>query len=41
MGVGTAAALAGQYYVSHHWREIIAFMLATPGKRDGPRGRPA
>ena len=41
VGVGTAAALAGQYYVSHHWREIIAFMLATPGKRDSPRGRPA
>ena len=40
-GVGTAAALAGQYYVSHHWREIIAFILATPGKRDRLRGRPA
>ena len=41
VGVGTAAALAGQYYVSHHWREIIAFMLATPGKKDRLRGRPA
>lgn len=41
VGVGTAAALAGQYYVSHHWREIIAFILATPGKKDRLRGRPA
>ena len=41
VGVGTAAALAGQYYVSHHWREIIAFMLATPGKKERLRGRPA
>ena len=41
VGVGTAAALAGQYYVSHHWREIIAFLLATPGKKDRLRGRPA
>ena len=41
VGAGTAAALAGQYYVSHHWRKIIAFMLATPGKEQGPRGRPA
>ncbi len=40
VGVGTAAALAGQYYVSHHWREIIAFMLATPGKSERLRGRP-
>ena len=40
VGVGTAAALAGQYYVSHHWREIIAFMLATPGKNERLRGRP-
>tara|TARA_B100001123_G_scaffold364284_1_gene422534 strand:- start:9020 stop:11332 length:2313 start_codon:yes stop_codon:yes gene_type:complete len=39
VGAGTAAALAGQYYVSHHWRKIIAFMLATPGKE--ARGRPA
>ena len=41
VGVATAAALAGQYYVSHHWREIIAFMLATPGPRDRLRGREA
>ena len=41
VGVGTAAALAGQYYVSHHWREIIAFLLATPGRKDRLRGRPA
>ncbi len=41
VGVGTAAALAGQYYVSHHWREIIAFLLATPGAKDRLRGRPA
>ena len=41
VGVGTAAALAGQYYVSHHWREIIAFLLATPGKKERLRGRPA
>ncbi len=41
VGVGTAAALAGQYYVSHHWREIIAFILATPGKKERLRGRTA
>jgi len=40
VGVGTAAALAGQYYVSHRWREIIAFMLATPGESERLRGRP-
>ena len=40
VGVGTAAALAGQYYVSHHWRDIIAFLLATPGKNERLRGRP-
>lgn len=41
VGVGTAAALAGQYYVSRHWREIVAFLLATPGERERLRGRPA
>ncbi len=41
VGVGTAAALAGQYYVSRHWREIIAFLLATPGEKERLRGRPA
>ena len=41
VGVGTAAALAGQYYVSRHWREIIAFILAAPGKNEQLRGRPA
>ncbi len=41
VGVGTAAALAGQYYVSRHWRGIIAFLLATPGEKERLRGRPA
>ncbi len=39
VGVGTAAALAGQYYVSRHWRSILAFILASGGER--LRGREA
>lgn len=40
VGAGVAAALAGQFYVSRYWREILAFMLARPGKEDHLRGRP-
>ena len=40
VGVGVAAALAGQFYVSHYWRQILAFVLAQPGKNDQLRGRP-
>lgn len=41
VGVGVAAALAGQFYVSRYWRQILGFVLAQPGKNDQLRGRPA
>ena len=40
VAVGVVAALAGQFYVSHYWRQILAFLLAQPGKNDQLRGRP-
>ena len=37
--VATAAALAGQYALTHYWRDILAVLTAQPRASELPRGR--
>ena len=39
VGIAVAAALAGQWFVSTRWQEILAFLLATPHGEGATRGR--
>ena len=37
--VATAVALAGQYALTHYWRDILAVLSAQPKASELPRGR--
>lgn len=39
VGVSVAAALAGQYILSHYWQQLLGFLTARPRRQDELRGR--
>ena len=39
VSVATAGALAGQYALTHYWRDILAVLTAQPRADELPRGR--